>query len=571
MSSAASGPPGRPAGTLGRTLRTLADLAEIRGTAAEAADLRRAASAIDALSPAAAAALVQRARRDKLNNEPGITPTLHWRLRELAATDDELAITAARAAVPGLFRRILEARIVEPEEAVLLVRQLGILTFGELQLALENGRVQQTLGDGVDARLRQAAHAIEADTRTIPLGRARDILDTLSASITACSPAIDLLSVAGDARRFESLVSGLVLVARASDPSLAIDQLCSARGIDEVLHRSGRRAVVVAQQAEVDVRVAAPDEYGTVLFSATGARPHLHGMRARSGHLRLAPREEDLYAQAGLPFITPELREGTGEIEAAATGALPELVSRKDILGDLHMHTIYSDGTDTLDAMVAACCAIGYQYIAITDHSERAGASRTLSRRDLSRQRGEIDMIRERYPQIAILHGVEADIMPDGSLDFPDKILESLDIVLASLHDSARHDAKTLTRRCIQAIQHPLVTIVTHPANRLVGRRAGYPLDFDAVYAAAAETGTALEIDGAPSHLDLDGEHARQAIGAGVTLTIDSDCHRARTLERQMQLGIGTARRGWVEPRHVLNARPLNEVRAFIAAKRART
>jgi DNA polymerase (family 10) len=192
------------------------------------------------------------------------------------------------------------------------------------------------------------------------------------------------------------------------------------------------------------------------------------------------------------------------------------------------------------------------------DHrsSERAAASRTLTRADLGRQRDEIARIRERYPQLEILHGVEADIMPDGRLDFPDAALEPLDIVLASLHDSAGHDAKALTRRAVQAIRHPLVTVFTHPANRIVGRRAGYPLDFDALYAAAAETGTALEVDGAPAHIDLDGEHARAAIAAGVTLTIDSDCHRARWLDRQMRFGIGTARRGWVEPRHVLNARP---------------
>ena len=213
------------------------------------------------------------------------------------------------------------------------------------------------------------------------------------------------------------------------------------------------------------------------------------------------------------------------------------------------MHTIYSDGADTLDAMVGACCALGYDYIAITDHSERAGSSRTVSRRDLSRQRAEIEAARQRYPQITILHGVEVDIMPDGSLDFPDRVLESLDIVLASLHESARHDGKTLTKRCLQAICHPLVNVIAHPANRLVGRRAGYPLDYDAIYAAAAETGTALEVDGAPAHLDLEGERAREAIAAGVTLTIDSDCHRARWLERQMNMGVGTARRGWVEPR----------------------
>jgi DNA polymerase (family 10) len=178
--------------------------------------------------------------------------------------------------------------------------------------------------------------------------------------------------------------------------------------------------------------------------------------------------------------------------------------------------------------------------------------------------------MRERYPQITILHGVETDIMPDGSLDFSDRILETFDIVLASLHDSARQDGKALTRRCLQALRHPLVNIVAHPANRLVGRREGYRLDFDAVYAAAAETGTALEIDGAPAHLDLEGERAREAVAAGVTVTIDSDCHRARLLARQMELGVGTARRGWVEPRHVLNTRPVSDVRAFIAAKRSK-
>ena len=170
---------------------------------------------------------------------------------------------------------------------------------------------------------------------------------------------------------------------------------------------------------------------------------------------------------------------------------------------------------------------------------------------------------------MTILHGVEVDILPDGRLDFDDDVLAGFDIVVASLHEQARQDGKTLTRRCIQAIRHPLVTVISHPANRLVGRRHGYPLDFDAIHAAAIETGTALEIDGAPSHLDLDGDHARAAVGAGVTVTIDSDCHRARSLDRQMRFGIGTARRGWVEPRHVLNTRPLAELLAFIEAKRA--
>jgi DNA polymerase (family 10) len=282
----------------------------------------------------------------------------------------------------------------------------------------------------------------------------------------------------------------------------------------------------------------------------------------------LCSREQDIYVHSGLNWIPPELRNASGEIEAAAGGRLPRLVERTDIRGDLHLHSTYSDGQDTIETMAVAASALGYEYIAITDHSERAAAARTVSLDQLARQREEIDRLREQFPRIAILHGLEVEILPDGRLDFADFVLEQLDIVLASLHDAARQDGATLTRRCIRAMRHPLVNVITHPANRLVGRRDGYPLDYDAIYAAAVETGTALEIDGAPGHLDLDGEHARAAVAAGVTVTIDSDCHRAHALDRQMHLGIGTARRGWVEAHQVLNARPLDQVRAFIRAKR---
>jgi DNA polymerase (family X) len=552
-----------------RTLNILADLAEIHGETTDAADYRQAATLFATLSPSAANALLQRARQDRLHDDAAIPPRLHRRMRELAVAGDQPIITAARAAMPGLYKALLALSVVDTNEAALLVRRLGIVTLADLQHALEMGRILQAFDESLDARLRQAAPAVGTDAGMMPLGRARDILESLSTAIAASSPVLDALTPSGDVRRFESLVSGLILVGRSPDPAAAIEQLCAGGIVEEVLHRSPRRLVVTTQGAEVDIRVAAPDEYGTVLFSTTGSRAHLQAMRSRGGHLRLAASEEDLYLHAGLPYIAPEIRQGTGEVEDAGAGPLPQLVSPEHIRGDLHMHTNYSDGADTLDAMVAACCALGYEYIAITDHSERAGASRTVSRRDLSRQRAEIEAARERYPQITILHGIEVDIMPDGSLDFPDRVLESLDIVLASLHESARHDGKTLTRRCLQAIRHPLVNVIAHPANRLVGRRAGYPLDYDAIYTAAAETGTALEVDGAPAHLDLEGERAREAIAAGVTLTIDSDCHRARWLERQMDMGVGTARRGWVEPRHVLNTRSINEVRAFIAAKRS--
>jgi len=548
----------------------MADLAEIRGESGHAVDCRQAATAIDSLDAVAASTLLERARTDQVPSNPIVSPQVHRRLREIAIAGDHAALVAARSALPSLFRALLGLGVVDTTEAALLVRRLGILTLSELQHALEAGRILENFDESLDARLRQAAPAIANDAGLRPLGRARDLLESLLVAITNASPAIEALVSSGDVRRYEALVSELMLVGRATNPSEALERVTAARGVGEVLHRSAERLIFSAEKDEIDLRVVPPDQYGTILFTTTGSRAHVRAMHSRANHLPLASREEDLYATAKLPLIAAELRQATGEIEAAAAGTLPKLISAEHIRGDLHMHTIYSDGADTLDAMVAASAALGYEYIAITDHSERASAGRTVSRRDLSRQRAEIDAVRERYPQITILHGTEVDIMPDGSLDFPDRVLESLDIVLASLHESARQDGKTLTRRCIQAIRHPLVTVITHPANRLVGRRAGYPLDFDAVFAAAVETGTALEIDGAPSHLDLEGERAREAIAAGVMLTIDSDCHRARWLERQMNLGVGTARRGWVEPQHVLNTRSIKDVRAFIEAKRRR-
>jgi DNA polymerase (family 10) len=311
-----------------------------------------------------------------------------------------------------------------------------------------------------------------------------------------------------------------------------------------------------------------PDEHGSTLFNTTGSDAHLSEMRRRGLPDRAHASEDALYASLGLSFIAPELRQNAGEIDAAASGSLPALVDATHIRGDLHTHSSYSDGRDALASMVEGCQALGYEYMAITDHSSGAAASRTLARGDIARQLEEVEGLREHFPKMTILHGIEVDILRDGRLDFEDEILEQFDIVLASLHDHARQDADRLTRRSLAAIRHPLVNVLCHPANQLVGHFGGYALDFEALYAAAAETGTALEIDGAPSHMDLDGEHARAAVAAGVTLAIDSDCHRVEALGRQMRFGLGTARRGWVEPRHVLNTRPLAELRDFIAAKR---
>jgi DNA polymerase (family 10) len=380
---------------------------------------------------------------------------------------------------------------------------------------------------------------------------------------------VHAIEAAGELRRTAPLVSTITVVVVADDPAGAAQAIVSVFDVSLSTAAGDQPLTGLYQHATITVHVATRDDAGGALFRATGSPAHTRAVAARGLADRRWLSETELYASVGLAFIPPELRHASGEIEAAVSGGLPDLIDSSDMRGDLHMHSLYSDGRDQVSAMVEACCALGYEYMAITDHSFGAAASRTLAIDAIPRQREEIDALRERFPDIAILHGIEVDILPDGRLDFDDAVLEPFDIVLASLHEHARQDSDRLTERSIQAIRHPLVNVLCHPANQLVGRFAGYELDFDAIYAAAAETGTALEVDGAPSHLDLDGERARAAVAAGVTLTIDSDCHRVEALGQQMRFGIGTARRGWITRTNVLNTRPLSEVRAFIAAKRA--
>jgi DNA polymerase (family 10) len=337
----------------------------------------------------------------------------------------------------------------------------------------------------------------------------------------------------------------------------------------------------------LDVHVTSPQMAGAALVWYTGTRRHLKWLQTRAttlgltfAHARLerggsgrlsVPDEETCYRLLDLPFIPPELREGEDEIDAAEGGMLPSLVNALHIRGDLHMHSTWSDGRDSILHMVLSARQLGYEYVAITDHSERSWASRRLLAVEVPLQREEIAAARSQASGIEVLHGVEVDIMPDGSLDFDDDTLAGFDIVLASLHDASGDDGPRLTERYLQAIRHPLVNIITHPANRSPALSNGYDLQFDRLFEAAVETGTAMEIDGAPGHLDMDGQIARRAAAVGVTIVINSDCHRAEALGRQMSFGIGTARRGWVGPESVLNTRGVEGIRKFVARKRGRS
>jgi DNA polymerase (family 10) len=501
-------------------------------------------------------------------------PQLLERLRHMYEAGAWVLMESAIADLPSDLRWLFESGAVTLPQLGALYTGLGSTTAADLGAAVDAHAMRSLPGldEATEEAVAAALPSLRASLPRISLGRAIALVDPVLARLKG-HEAIASAVPAGSLRRGDDTVGDLEIIAPSDDPRAVIDELSRLPDTGRILHRSDRRLYLLVDRAQVGLRFPRPADAGSVLWRLTGSVAHLGAIRDLAAERNVdltvpAATEEEFYARLGLPFIPPEIRADGEEVRAARESRLPPLVARASIRGDLHMHTSWSDGRDSTEAMVRACRALGYEYVAITDHSTRSAASRTLTVDAVKQQADEIAALRQRYPDIAILHGSEVDILPDGRLDFSDRVLEQFDIVLASLHEQAGQDTASLERRYIGAMRHPLVTIITHPTNRLPPHRKGYDLDYDSLFAVAVETGTFLEIDGSPSHLDLEGTLARRAVAAGVTVAIDSDAHRADMVGRQMDLGVMTARRGWVASRHVLNTRPLAELRAAISAKR---
>jgi DNA polymerase (family 10) len=518
---------------------------------------------------------------------PDGDPDVLIRLRQMYEAGGWVLVESVVADLPSDLRWLYESDAVTIEQLAAIHRATGATSAADLAAAVHDQRIRGIAGldAEIETRVAHALSDLRALVPRVPLGRATAIADPLLNALRASS-LVEWAEPTGSLRRGQDMVGDVEIVAATTHPSEVIDQLLELPEAAHVLHRSERRLYVLNERVQVGVRLPEPANAGSTLLYLTGSPAHFEALRAHAasigwtltaeglvtsdGAVRPAATEDEIYAALGLSCIPVEIRHGDDEIAAAVRGTLPELVGRRHIRGDLHMHSTWSDGRDSIEAMVEGCRALEYEYMAITDHSPHSAASRNLTVDGAGKQAEEIAALRERYPDIAILHGCEVDILPDGRLDFPDRILERFDIVLASLHEGAGHSPDQLMNRYESAMKHPLVTMITHPTNRIVPHRRGYDLDYDRLFALAVETHTIVEIDGSPTHLDLDGALARRAIAAGATVAIDSDCHRVEMLGRQMTFGIMTARRGWVEARHVLNTRPLDAVRATMAAKRGR-
>jgi DNA polymerase (family X) len=520
----------------------------------------------------------------RLQELPGVGKTIAARIAELCETGTCGYLEELRAKYPSTLLEVLGVGGVGMKTAQQMFEKLGIASLADLEKALEAGALGEIprLGKKSIENIRRGVLAYQGRSKRTPLGIAAPLAREITEYLAANSPAHDL-TPAGSLRRNEPTVGDIDIVCTSDEPDAVIAAFTSWERAEAVLAEGGTKASIwLAGGLQIDLRVLPAHVYGNLLQHFTGSREHniqLRELAVRKnfrvsengivdltdGRLIVCRTEAEVYATLGLMEIPPEMRLGVGEIDAARDGTLPQVVALTDLRGDFHMHTRWSDGADTLEAMVAAAAARGYEYHSISDHSPGRGSG--LDRAELRAQRAEVQALGERY-HVRTLCSAEVDILADGSLDYDDALLAELDIVVASVHASYNQTREEMTARLIRACENPYVTIIGHPTGRNVENGfPGYDFDSDAVFAAAARTGTALEIDGQPARLDMPSGLARRAREFGVTFTCDSDAHGSAQLSH-VAYAVGQARRAWITPAEVLNARPLAGVLAFVKTKR---
>jgi len=519
---------------------SLLELAEANPYTARA--YRRAAETIRGI----AVPVADLVRSGRVRDLRGIGPGIEARLRELVETGEiaELAELERELApdVVGLGRYLgLSAR-----RSVELARALGVRSAAELRAAAAAGRLRTVPGIGpkTEARL-VAALARQPEPRTrqgLLLTRARELVEGVAAALGG--------EPAGDVRRRRDSCELLAVVCAAADPRPVLARFAELPQIVAVLEREERRALgVTVEGVPVELAAAEPPRFGTALVRATGSSPYVAALEP----LPDAPDELAVYRALGVPWCPPELRE------EPFRGKPPALVEARDVRGDLHCHTIWSDGRASVEEMGRAARERGYEYLAICDHTPAVGAVPGLTADDVRRQADEIAAANEFLAPFRVLRGIECDILPDGRLDLPDDVLAGLDWVQASVHGGQRMPRRELTMRVEEALRNPYVRCLSHPTGRLINRRPENALDLDRVFEVALEQRVALEVNGLPDRLDLRGEHVREALRAGVPIVCSTDAHSTRALG-YMELSVATARRGWATAADVLNTRPLRSI-----------
>ncbi len=526
-------------------------------------------------SPVSVAELTRAGRVTEL---PGIGKTLEDKLVKLLDTGEIPSATKLKAKFPASLVEVTRLPGLGAKTARRLYDELGVSSLDELRVAAEEERIRglRGLGAKVEENVLASLERMgeEGGPGRVLLSRALPIAEELAADLRA-HPASDAVEVAGSARRRAETCKDIDLIATATDPKALATVLTEHPLASQASSARASGAKITTHNGiSVDLRIVPPEAYGNLLQHFTGSANHNIQLRERavatglsvsehgiteveSGEVERFATEEEVYARLGFDYIEPELREGRGELKAAREGELPKLLTEDDIRGDMHCHTTLSDGRNSLEEMAEGARARGYGYLAVTDHSASHGFGNDVQPDALWERIEEVAALNEKLKgkRFRLLAGSEVNILTDGSLDYPDDLLEALDWVIASVHTSFRISGKKMTERVIAALENPRVDCIGHLTGRLIGRREPYDIDVEKVAEAAAAAGTMLEINGNPNRRDLSEHHARLAKEAGVAICVNTDAHGVDTLLENMQYGVATARRAWLEKADVANTR----------------
>jgi DNA polymerase (family 10) len=511
------------------------------------------------------------------------------KVRELVETGRIAKLDRLRAEYPAAFQELTRVPGVGPKTALALRAHLGVQSVADLKAAIDARALRTVPGLGAKSE-ENMARAIErlglgGKERRTPIGDALRVAADVTAALSSV-PGVVRAEAMGSLRRFRETVGDVDVVAASKEgPEAVMARFVALPIVAEVIAYGDRKSAIVSSSGiQIDLRVVEPHQFGAAALYFTGSKAHNIRLRqmaiergwtlneyglaeADTGRVIASVTEEEVYGALDLQWVPPELREDDAEIELAAAGALPRLVQEGDLRGDLHVHTDLSgDGREPLEGMLTAAAARGYEYLAITEHAEDLGPN-GVSREQLLAQRARLEALRARFPAMAVLHGVELNIGPDGSVDYDPAFLAGFDWTVAGVHGQFDLDAETQTRRIVSAMRNPAVNAVAHLTGRRIGLRPGIDLDIEAVLAAAEETGTAVEINCHLDRLDASTEVLRAARGREVVLVIDTDAHDARELGNTTW-GVRHARRGWVGPDRVANTWPRERFLAWVAAHR---
>jgi DNA polymerase (family 10) len=515
-----------------------------------------------------------------LRDLPGIGDDLAAKIREIVETGKSAFLERLQKEVPPAVAELLRIPGLGPKRVRALYEDLDVQSLEQLLRAARDGRIRELPGFGkkTEDRIVEAAQAQLSKVRRFKLAVAAQHAEPLIAYLRAM-PGVGQVVIAGSFRRMRETVGDLDVLATAQPSVKVMERFVRYEEVREVLSQGDTRGSVVLKSGlQVDLRVVAPDSFGAALHYFTGSKAHNIAIRRLAqakklkvneyGVFRGARRiagdtEQSVYACVGLPYIEPELREDRGEIEAARTGRLPNLVEMADLKGDLHAHSRASDGHDSIRDMALAAKAHGLSYVAITEHSRRLTVAHGLDPVRLARQIDEIDLLNAELSGITVLKGIEVDILEDGSLDLPDSILSRLDVVVAAVHGKFNLSRARQTERILKALDNPLVSLLAHPTGRLIDEREPYDADMPRIIRKARATGCHLELNAHPERLDLLDVYCRMAKEEGVLVSVNSDAHSVHEFDN-LRFGVGQARRGWLEKKDVLNTRTLAEVRKLL-------